>query len=66
MTCLQTFRAIFLSPLLMLHILPAAVGGGHWAGGRAGGDGGGGGSGGGISWDDPLHSYYLVQNKSLD
>ena len=27
---------------------------------------GGGGSGRGISWDNLLHSYYLVQNKSPD
>ena len=35
-------------PLLMLCVLPAAVGGGHWAGGGDGsGGGGGGGDGGG-------------------
>ena len=54
----------------MLRVLPAAVGGGRWAGGgdgsSGGGDGGSGGSGRGISWDDPLHSYHLVQNKSPD
>ena len=41
----------------MLRVLPAAVGGGHWAGG---GDGSGGGSGRGISWDDPLRSYSWI------
>ena len=52
----------------MLRVLPTAMGGGRWVGGDdgsggGGGDGGGGGSGRGISWDDPLHSYHLVQNK---
>ena len=56
----------------MLRVFPAAVGGGCWVGGGDGsgggghGDVGGGCSGRGISWDDPLHSYHLVQNKSPD
>ena len=55
----------------MLRVFPTAVGGGCWVGGGdgssgGGGDIGGGGSGRGISWDDPLHSYHLVQNKSPD